>query len=139
MRDLFPTLKMRSALPSHLTLYMRSNSTQLQYCNEKKCNSKLEFLPNTDYTFSQVFDLEAAGSQAAKKVKALPETLTKQSPSIALGNLGRKEQVLFLVLHVDDIHVGVHQPTEVIEALKELFSRPGGDERWEVVGPPSTG
>jgi hypothetical protein len=60
-----------------------------------------------------------------------------RSPARALGDLGREEHGLFLVLHCDDIHMG-HPPSssshqsssynrsEVIAALKELYSAPGG-------------
>eukprot|EP00804_Cyclotella_cryptica_P026552 CCRYP_015394-RC/>CCRYP_015394-RC protein AED:0.06 eAED:0.06 QI:168/1/1/1/0.85/0.76/21/3141/1947 len=105
--------------------------------SSKKWDSKPQSSSDTGNA-SQVFDPEAAGSRAAKKAKAPPETLPEKSPARALGDLGRKEQGLFLVLHADDIRVGAHQPTEVIEALKELFSSPGGAGRQDVVGAPST-
>lgn len=83
---------------------------------------------------SSQFDPEAAGSRATKKAKPPSE----QSPARALGDLGREEHGLFLILHADDIHTGAQQPTEVIEALKELFSSPGGAGRQDTaVSPPS--
>lgn len=127
---------MRTANPSNIVHEVQFNPAAAS--SSKKWDLKPESLPDTDSTLSEVFDPEAAGSRAAKKAKAPPEKRTEKSPARALGDLGRKELGLFLVLHADDIHVGAHQPTEVIEALKELFSSPGGGGRQDVVGAPST-
>jgi hypothetical protein len=90
---------------------------------------------NMNNPSSQLFDPEAAGSRVAKKAKPPP---VEQSPARALGELGRKEQGLFLVLHADDIHTAAHQPTDVLDALKELFSSPGGGGRPEAAAFTST-
>ena len=48
------------------------------------------------------------------------------TPARALGDLGRDQHGLFLVLHCDDVHMGLQSHSEVIAALKELYSAPGG-------------
>lgn len=93
--------------------------------SKKWLDTKPEALLVDSADLSPVFDPEAAGSRAAKKAKAPSE----QSPARILGDLGRREHGLFLVLHADDIKTGATQPTEAIEALKELYSSPGGGSR----------
>lgn len=89
--------------------------------SKKWLDSKPEALSDSNDT-SEVFDPEVAGSRVAKKARAPPD----QSPAWTLGDLGREEHGLFLILHADDIYTGAHQPTEAIEALKELYSSPAG-------------
>lgn len=113
------------ATMSDATSIQSSSLHDVQFCpaaassSKKWLDSKPEALPDDS---AKVFDPEAAGSRAAKKARAPPD----QSPARLLGDLGRDEHGLFLVLHADDIKIGAHQPTEAIEALKELFSSPGG-------------
>ena len=91
-----------------------------------------------DENDNNIFDSKAASSptrhRAAKKARAPssyppPEVKT---PARALGDLGREQGGLFLVLHSDDIHCGSDGPgsrnksSEIINGLKELFSTPGG-------------
>ena len=83
---------------------------------------------------NDVFDPDAAGtsskSRASKKARSSDVV---QSPAMALGDLGRRERGLFLVLHSDDIHMGGHHMSRredesirsVLVALKELYSSPG--------------
>lgn len=99
--------------------------------SKKWLDTKPEALPGNNNTL-KIFDPEAAGSRAAKKARAPPD----QSPARALGDLGREEHGLFLILHADDIYTGAHQPTEAIEALKELFSSPAGG-RQDIANPSS--
>ena len=40
--------------------------------------------------------------------------------------MGRDQHGLFLVLHCDDVHMGLQSHLEVIAALKELYPAPGG-------------
>ena len=56
--------------------------------------------------------------RATKKARAPPK-----SPARALGDLGRDECGLFLVVHSDDIRVGANSPVEATNALKEFFSK----------------
>ena len=115
-------------------------------------------------TFNKVFDPNAAGSSSSsssssKFTSTTPncgaakmvcdgahlepdnatqyETSEVRSPARALGDLGREEHGLFLVLHCDEIHMGPpssssshhyssNSRSEVIAALKELYSAPGG-------------
>lgn len=74
--------------------------------------------------------------RATKKARAPPK-----SPARALGDLGRDERGLFLVIHSDDIRVGAHSPVEATNVLKEFFSKSvsadsGGAvaSGWDAVG-----
>ncbi len=74
--------------------------------------------------------------RATKKARAPPK-----SPARALGDLGRDEGGLFLVIHSDDIRVGAHTPVEATNALKEFFSKSVSAESggavasgWDAVG-----
>ena len=70
--------------------------------------------------------------RAAKKACRGGEVQEK-TPARAVGDLGRKEHGLFLVLHCDAIHFGPSSSsshhTEVIAALKELYASSGGGGR----------
>ena len=101
-------------------------STSKKWADKKPSASLSEDASNASLP---QFDPEAAGSRATKKAKEAPP---EQSPARALGDLGREEQGLFLILHADDIHTGA-QPTDAIEALRELYSRSGGG-RQDAVG-----
>lgn len=77
------------------------------------------------YINENVFDPTAASTskssshqRATKKARAPPK-----SPAQALGDLGREECGLFLVVHSDDIRIGAHSPVEAINALKDFFSK----------------
>lgn len=119
-------------------------SKSKKWSNESNPPSKRDAMDNTsdnindDTPSTNMFDPVAASSsskssspRAAKKAKAPP--LIK-SPARALGDLGREQHGLFLVLHSDDIHVGSHPPSEVIAALKELYSTPGGGRGGDAAG-----
>jgi len=92
-------------------------------------------------SIDDVFDPEAASSptrnRAKKKVRSSPSLssshLEVKTPARTLGDLGREEHGLFLVLHSDDIHmrnnniIGYRsEHAELIRGLKELYSTPGG-------------
>ena len=114
----------------------------------KKSSSKRDLCTNNaNVAFDgncNTFDPNAAGTsssstsplnhhQAAKKACRGDEVSQEQCPARALGDLGRKEHGLFLVLHSDDIHFSpstsnIHH-SKVVTALKELYSSPGGGRR----------
>jgi len=92
-------------------------------------------------SIDNVFDPEAASSptrnRAKKKVRSSSSLsashLEVKTPARTLGDLGREEHGLFLVLHSDDIHmrnnniIGYRsEHAELIRGLKELYSTPGG-------------
>lgn len=93
--------------------------------SKKWSDYKPEANPDQNDSHRQ-FDPEAAGARATKKAKAPLE----QTPAKILGELGREEQGLFLILHSHD-HTGTQRQT--VEALKELYSSPGGGGRPDTV------
>ena len=100
----------------------------------RKWHKRSESSMSLDENNDNVFNPEAASSptrhRAAKKPRAPPSYPEIKTPARTLGDLGREEQGLFLVLHCDDIHMGNSSSRDnhakLISALKELYSAPGG-------------
>lgn len=98
---------------------------------------------NKNNSSSDTFDPEAAStSKSASPLRSIANEKARfpeeKTPARALGDLGREQHGLFLVLHADDIHVGSRSPTEVLDALKELYSNPGGGQRSDAAGTSSS-
>lgn len=111
------TPQLNSTQSSNMLHEVQFNPAAASY-SKKWSDSKPE--ANTDHIDShRQFDPEAAGARVTKKAKPF-----ERSPARILGELGREEQGLFLILHADDIHTSTQRQT--VEALKELYSSPGG-------------
>ncbi len=140
-----------------------SSASQLRSLNQSSI--EVDMIDNP--TFNKVFDPNAAGSSSSSSSSSKAASMTSnsgaskmafdyadlavgnntqyktsnvRSPARALGDLGREEHGLFLVLHCDEIHMGPpssssshhyssNSRSEVIAALKELYSAPGGGGR----------
>ena len=137
---------------------MASSSSQSKKYSSSlssKRDSSASDANSADISNRNVFDPKAAGSSSSssalsssssKSSSALATSPTnhlraakkacrggevrEKTPARALGDLGRKEHGLFLVLHCDDVHFGPSASpshhSKVIAALKELYSSPGG-------------
>ena len=132
---------------------MASSSSQSKKYSKR--DSSASDANSADISNRNVFDPKAAGSSSSssalsssssKSSSALANSPTNhlraakkacrggevrdKTPARALGDLGRKEHGLFLVLHCDDVHFGPSASpshhSKVIAALKELYSSPGG-------------
>ena len=129
---------------------MASSSSQSKKCSS--LSSKRDSSDSPDIHHQKVFDPNAAGSSSSSLLSSSKSSFSfinaslnnsratkkaysggevhEKTPARALGDLGRKEHGLFLVLHCDDIHFGpspsFSHHSEVIAALKELYSSPVG-------------
>lgn len=130
---------------------MASSSSQSKKCSSS--TSKRDSSDGPDSRHQKVFDPNAAGSSSSSLLSSseYPPSLINASlnhsratkkayrggevhektPARALGDLGRTGHGLFLVLHCDDIHFdpspSFSHHSEVIAALKELYSSPVGN------------